>query len=46
MSKNVQNRYTNIPTETDPFGVIAGYFTSDNEPDGIENATTHNTFAK
>jgi hypothetical protein len=22
-----------------------GYFTSDNEPDGIENAT-HNTFAK
>jgi hypothetical protein len=23
----------------------AGYFTSDNEPDGIENAT-HNTFAK
>jgi hypothetical protein len=22
-----------------------GYFTSDNEPDGIEN-TTHNTFAK
>jgi hypothetical protein len=25
--------------------LYTGYFTSDNEPDGIENAT-HNTFAK
>jgi hypothetical protein len=25
--------------------IYTGYFTSDNEPDGIENAT-HNTFAK
>jgi hypothetical protein len=38
--------YLNLIIKLDTLNIQGtGYFTSDNEPDGIENAT-HNTFAK
>jgi hypothetical protein len=37
--------YVNINIELDNIAKITGYFTSNNESDGIENAT-HNTFPK